>query len=45
MKKTYKKGSCVVEIEGDLTNEDKPKFKIKMSGNCDKLNIGKLESK
>ena len=43
MKKKIKRGSCVIEIEGNLEDDDKPRVKIRVSGDCSNLNLDKLK--
>lgn len=43
MKKKFQNDECEVTVEGDLTNEDRPRIKIKAKGNCDKININDLK--
>ena len=33
---------CEIEGEMDLSNEEKPRFKVKIKGDCEKLNLDKL---
>lgn len=39
-KKIIKKGNCTVEVEGDLRDPDRPKFKIRTKGDCSHVNLG-----
>lgn len=41
-KKSIKSGKCIIDIEGDLSNQYKPKIRISVSGKCNKLDMDKL---